>query len=83
MTKLSQRVYGIIINDHQEVLISDEFRFGLYFRKFPGGGVEKGEGIIQALKREFFEELDEDLIQALYILLIEDYLLVKHKSTFN
>ena len=32
---------------------------------------------------EFFEELDEDLIQALYILLIEDYLLVKHKSTFN
>lgn len=32
---------------------------------------------------EFFEELDEDLIQALYILLIEDYLLIKHKSTFN
>lgn len=62
MTKLSQRVYGIIINDHQEVLISDEFRFGLYFRKFPGGGVEKGEGIIQALKREFFEELETSIL---------------------
>ena len=32
---------------------------------------------------KFFEDLDEDLIQALYILLIEDYLLVKYKSTFN
>jgi hypothetical protein len=41
MIRHSQRVYGILINDRQEVLISDEFRFGTYFRKFPGGGIEK------------------------------------------
>ena len=47
--------------DSQEVLISDEFRFGRYFRKFPGGGVEKGEGILDALKREFKEELSLEI----------------------
>ena len=51
MNLLTQRTYGILINEKQEVLISDEFRFGRYFRKFPGGGVEKGEGILDALKR--------------------------------
>ena len=58
----SQRVYGILINDRQEVLVSDEFRFGIYFRKFPGGGIEKKEGIIAALKIEFEEELNTSIL---------------------
>ena len=62
MIRHSQRVYGILINDRQEVLISDEFRFGTYFRKFPGGGIEKNEGIIDALKREFQEELNTSIL---------------------
>ena len=62
MNPFTQRTYGILINKKQEVLISDEFRFGRYFRKFPGGGVEKGEGIIDALKREFKEELSRVII---------------------
>ena len=61
MNLLTQRTYGILINEAQEVLVSDEFRFGRYFRKFPGGGVEKGEGIIDALKREFKEELSLEI----------------------
>ena len=61
MNPFTQRTYGILINKKQEVLISDEFRFGRYFRKFPGGGVEKGEGIIDALKREFKEELSLEI----------------------
>ena len=72
MNLLTQRAYGILINEAQEVLISDEFRFGRYFRKFPGGGVEKGEGIIDALKREFQEELSLE-IDAHEFLFFNDY----------
>lgn len=51
------RVYGILINEKKEVLITDEFYSGLIFSKFPGGGLEFGEGTIDCLKREFMEEL--------------------------
>ena len=52
------RVYGILINDENEVLLSDECRFGKQFTKFPGGGLEEGEGIKDCLIREFQEELN-------------------------
>jgi 8-oxo-dGTP diphosphatase len=55
------RVYGILINKKNEVLVSDEKRFNREFTKFPGGGVEWGEGIIEALKREFLEELNIEI----------------------
>lgn len=50
------RVYGIILNDHQEVLISDEFQLDQKMTKFPGGGLEFGEGTVDCLVREFKEE---------------------------
>nr|WP_067060638.1 NUDIX hydrolase [Mucilaginibacter sp. L294] len=50
------RVYGLLINDDNEVLISDEQEYGIRFTKFPGGGLEYGEGLIEGLKREFVEE---------------------------
>ena len=52
------RVYGILINDQQQVLVSDEHIRGSYFTKFPGGGLEFGEGTRDCLKREFKEEMD-------------------------
>jgi ADP-ribose pyrophosphatase YjhB (NUDIX family) len=55
--KFTVRVYGLLLNDQREILISDEFRFGRFFTKFPGGGVEHGEGLIEALQREFMEEI--------------------------
>ena len=58
MKRFNLRVYGLVINDKKEILLSDEFRFGHFFTKFPGGGVEAGEGILDALKREFIEELN-------------------------
>lgn len=51
------RVYGILINAEKEVLVSDEFIRGHYYTKFCGGGLEKGEGTIDCLKREFMEEM--------------------------
>jgi 8-oxo-dGTP diphosphatase len=51
------RVYGILINEKQQVLVSDEYIRGSYFTKFPGGGLEFGEGTCDCLKREFMEEM--------------------------
>jgi 8-oxo-dGTP diphosphatase len=52
------RVYGILINDKNQVLVSDEYIRGNYYTKFPGGGLEFGEGTRDCLKREFKEEMD-------------------------
>lgn len=51
------RVYGILVNDQQQVLVSDEYIRGNYYTKFPGGGLEFGEGTRDCLKREFMEEM--------------------------
>jgi len=40
------------------VLVSDEFIRGGYYTKFPGGGLEFGEGTRDCLKREFMEEMN-------------------------
>lgn len=52
------RVYGIIINEQRQVLVSDEFIRGAFITKFPGGGLEFGEGTRDCLKREMKEELN-------------------------
>ena len=52
------RVYGILINDKKQVLVSDELIRGNYYTKFPGGGLEFGEGTRDCLRREFLEEMN-------------------------
>src|SRR3954471_21402354 len=55
------RVYGILIGENKQVLVSDEFIRGDYYTKFPGGGLEFGEGTRDCLKREFMEEMNLDV----------------------
>ncbi len=55
------RVYGLLVNSEKRVLVSDEFIRGNYFTKFPGGGLEFGEGTRECLKREFKEETNLDV----------------------
>ena len=50
------RVYGILIHQGQ-LLVSDEEYNGIRFTKFPGGGLQFGEGTVDCLKREFIEEM--------------------------
>ncbi|MGM0619626.1 MAG: NUDIX hydrolase [Bacteroidota bacterium] len=50
------RVYGIIFNDNNEILLTDEFQLNTKMTKFPGGGLEFGEGTVDCLKREIREE---------------------------
>jgi len=63
------RTYGILINENKEILISDELYHGQLFSKFPGGGLELGESIPDAIRREFVEEckLKIEEIELLYV----------------
>lgn len=56
------RVYAIIF-DHvgENILLSDEFINGQYITKFPGGGLNWGEGTIDCLKREAMEEFGQEI----------------------
>ncbi len=54
--RFSVRVYGIVI-ENGELLVSEEKWRGVVMQKFPGGGVEYGESPIEALHREFIEEM--------------------------
>ncbi len=62
------RVYGLLINRLNEILLADEYWFGQPMTKFPGGGLIPGEGTIDCLKREFQEELgvEPEKIQHFY-----------------
>ena len=61
MNRFNIRVYGILINEKKQVLVSDEYIRGNYFTKFAGGGLEFGEGTRDCLKREFKEEMNLDV----------------------
>jgi ADP-ribose pyrophosphatase YjhB (NUDIX family) len=58
MHRFNIRVYGVLINDQKQVLVADELIRGNYYTKFPGGGLEFGEGTRDCLSREFKEEMD-------------------------
>ena len=52
------RVYGVLINEKKQVLVNDALIRGMYITKFPGGGLEFGEGTRDCLQREFAEEMN-------------------------
>jgi 8-oxo-dGTP pyrophosphatase MutT (NUDIX family) len=54
------RIYGLFKIDGR-ILVTDEFRLGIFMTKFPGGALEFGEGTIDCLKREFMEELNSKI----------------------
>jgi 8-oxo-dGTP pyrophosphatase MutT (NUDIX family) len=57
------RVYGLLVRSiegERHVLVADEIIKGRRITKFPGGGVEYGEGLKDCLVREIREELGVD-----------------------
>lgn len=54
------RVYGIYI-DNDRILVNEELIRGRKVIKFPGGGLDWGEGLAECLKREWKEELNVDI----------------------
>ena len=54
------RVYSLII-ERDSILVSRELIGGKYLYKFPGGGLQYGEGLIEGLQRESMEEMNQNL----------------------
>lgn len=79
MKRFNVRVYGIHINNRNELLVADETYRERSFTKFPGGGLEWGEGTLDCLKREFEEEFQLS-IQVKDLLYTTDFFQV---STFQ
>lgn len=59
--RFNVRVYGLFLNENNELLLADEFVLNRYMTKFPGGGLEYGEGTIDCLKREAIEEFGQEI----------------------
>ncbi|MDZ4665983.1 MAG: NUDIX domain-containing protein [Bacteroidota bacterium] len=60
MNRFNVRIYGVLIQNNK-VLLSDEYIKGNHITKFPGGGLEFGEGTVDCVKREFVEELNLEI----------------------
>ena len=56
MALFNVRVYGLLLDSQNRLLVSDEYIKGEFFTKLPGGGLEFGEGTRDGLAREFMEE---------------------------
>lgn len=79
INRFTIRVYGILVDENKRVLLSDEFIRGDYFTKFPGGGLELGEGTRDCLKREFKEETGLDITVGEHLYTTDYY----QQSAFN
>lgn len=60
MKGFNVRVYGLWLQEGM-VLLSEEQIKGQTIIKFPGGGLEWGEGTLDGLKREWQEEMELDI----------------------
>lgn len=61
INRFNIRVYGININEKNEILLSDEYMLDTHMTKFPGGGLEFGEGPKDCLLREAIEEFGQEI----------------------
>ncbi len=76
--KFNIRVYGVVIREEKVLLVHEKIR-NFSFTKFPGGGVELGEGIVDALRREFMEELNTEITNYRHLYTTESFV----RSAFN
>ena len=61
ISRIVVRVYGLLFNSEGKLLVTDEQRMGMSMTKFPGGGLELGEGPIDCLRREIREEMNQEV----------------------
>jgi ADP-ribose pyrophosphatase YjhB (NUDIX family) len=64
MNRFNIRVYALIFNTENQVLLCEETHRNKHMIKFPGGGMEWGESPIDCLKRELMEEFSIRIVTA-------------------
>lgn len=62
VTRFNIRVYGLLVHAGR-CLVSDEVIKGAQVTKFPGGGMELGEGTRDCLRREIKEEMGMEVLE--------------------
>lgn len=77
--KINVRVYACAVKDNKVLTLFEEYA-GQPLLKFPGGGLEFGEGLTECLHREFDEELNVkiDIVEHLYTQ--EDFLVSRFRE---
>lgn len=72
-TSFNIRIYGLLIEQNR-LLITKELFVDELIYKFPGGGLEFGEGLHDCLIREFKEELNLDIEVVQHIFTQDDFI---------
>lgn len=73
------RVYACVVKDKKVLTLFEEYA-GEALMKFPGGGLEYGEGLTDCLKREFEEELNVNIEVIGHLYTQEDFLVSRFKE---
>ncbi|MFC0425858.1 NUDIX domain-containing protein [Chryseobacterium scophthalmum] len=73
------RVYACVVKDKKVLTLFEEYA-GEPLMKFPGGGLEYGEGLTDCLKREFEEELNVNIEIVEHLYTQEDFLVSRFKE---
>lgn len=76
---INVRVYACVVKDKKVLTLYEEYA-GEPLMKFPGGGLEYGEGLTDCLKREFEEELNVHIEIVEHLYTQEDFLVSRFKS---
>jgi len=72
-------VYACVVKDKKVLTLFEEYA-GEPLMKFPGGGLEFGEGLKECLKREFAEELNVDVEIGEHFYTQEDFLVSRFRD---
>jgi len=64
MKRFNIRVYALIFNAENQVLLCEETHSDKHMIKFPGGGMEWGESPVECLSRELMEEFNLHIVSA-------------------
>lgn len=77
--KINVRVYAAVIKDLKVLTLFEEYA-GDHLMKFPGGGLEFGEGLTDCLHREFEEELNVKIRIIDHLYTQEDFLVSRFRK---
>ena len=78
--KINVRVYATVIKDRKILALHEEY-VGDQLLKFPGGGLEFGEGVLDCLHREFEEELNLKITNLTHLYTQEDFMVSKFRES--
>ena len=78
--KINVRVYATIVKDKKVLVLHEEY-VGEQLMKFPGGGLEFGESVLECVQRELDEELNIKVKNIEHLYTQEDFLVSKFKNS--